>query len=64
VAYPPEQTRTRNITLMLTKMENGSSSGLLAPELGRWRAENGDGDKRPMREAAPALRADPEMKGA
>jgi hypothetical protein len=35
VAYPPEQTRTRNIAVMLTKMEKDSSSGLLAPELGK-----------------------------
>jgi|GEM_PF-1628796 len=49
---------------MLTKLENGSSSGLLAPELRKRRAESGDGDERPMREAAPASRADPEVKSA
>lgn len=56
MVYPPGQTRTRNIAVMLTKMEKDSSSGLLAAELGKWRAENGDGDERPMRAAAPAAR--------
>jgi hypothetical protein len=64
MADPPEQTRTRNIAVMLTKMEKDSSSGLLAPKVGKWRAESGDGDKRPLREAPPALRADLDVKGA